>query len=45
MQYRHKVTGVIIDIPSEISGAWEPVKQTETPEPAVKPAKKKKKEG
>jgi len=37
MKYRNTKTGVIIDVPSELKGAWEPVK---APEPK-KPEKKK----
>lgn len=40
MKYRNKKTGVIIDVQSELKGAWEPVEA-----PAPKPAKKTKKTG
>ncbi len=45
MIYRHKITGVEIDVNSELSGAWEPVKpnrpaEAEAPKPAAKPAPK-----
>lgn len=38
MLYRNTKTGVIIDVDSEMKGAWEPV---EAPAPEVKPKKKK----
>ena len=41
MKYRNTKTGVIIDVQSELKGAWEPV---EDPAPE-KPAKKTKKTG
>jgi hypothetical protein len=37
MLYRNTKTGVIIDVESEMKGAWEPVK---APAPEKKPAKK-----
>lgn len=41
MLYRNKTTGVIIDVPSEIKGDWEPVEAPSAPAPAQeeKPAK------
>lgn len=45
MEYRNKVTGVIIDVPSEIKGDWEPVgeKVKEEPKKAPKKSEAKKK--
>ena len=37
MEYRNKKTGVVIDVPCEVKGVWEPVK---APAPEKKPAKK-----
>ncbi len=43
MKYRHKKTGVIIDVPSEMSGVWEAVEPPKpAPTPKKTPAKKKK---
>lgn len=44
MRYKNKVTGAIIDVPSEIRGDWEPVKQVkEEPKKAPKKTEAKKK--
>jgi len=40
MKYRHIKLGVVIDVPSEMSGAWERVEETSTP-PQVDEASKK----
>lgn len=43
MRYRNMKTGVIIDVPSALRGAWVPVisgKKAEKPSPAVVPAVK-----
>jgi len=46
MKYRNTITGVIVDVPSEVTGIWEPV---EKPAPVLQkdekktPAKKTKK--
>lgn len=40
MRYRHMKTGVIIDVPSEMSGAWVRVEENSTlPQVEKKPAK------
>lgn len=44
MLYVNKVTGAVIDVPSEIKGDWEPVKQVkEEPKKAPKKTEAKKK--
>lgn len=45
MRYRHKKTGVEIDVNSEIRGDWEPVEAPKAPqqEDAPAPEKKRKK--
>jgi len=40
LKYRHTITGVIIDIESEIKGAWEPVDQVPAPAPSTEKPKK-----
>lgn len=47
MKYKNKKTGVVIDVQSVLSGAWEPVKeQPKKAEPApAKPKNKTKKKG
>lgn len=40
MKYRNKETGVIIDVPSELKGAWEPVKKAPAPVKKQTTAKK-----
>lgn len=44
MEYRNKKTGVVIEVQSEMSGDWEPVKKAEqktAPEPKSTRGKKK----
>ena len=43
MRYRNMKTGVVVDVPSELRGAWLPVisvKKAEKPSPAEAPAEK-----
>lgn len=42
MKYRHKETGAVIDIACKISGAWEPVEETQEPAPEAEAEKPKK---
>lgn len=46
MKYKNKKTGVVIDVQSELRGAWEPVEEPKKAEPApAKPKNKTKKKG
>ena len=40
MRYRHKMTGVVIDVPSEMSGAWERVEENPAPSQVEEKPKK-----
>ena len=43
MKFKNKKTGVVIDVPSRLGGAWEPVEEEpKKAEPAPAPAKPKK---
>lgn len=42
MKYRHKKTGVIIDIACEIKGGWEPVEEPQVTKPETTAEKPKK---
>lgn len=46
MKYRHTTTGVVIDVQSKMSGAWEPLEVPKKPDVVVEsndtPAQKKK---